>query len=164
MSIREALLPEFDHEMANTRKLLERVPAAAFDWCPHEKSYTLRDLTTHLSHLPDWATGTLANDELDMALTPRNEPVESVDQALEIFDRKVSEARAAIAAADDASMMREWSLLMGGQTIFSMPKVAVLRSFVMNHMIHHRGQMSVYLRLKDVPLPPLYGPTADEAN
>jgi uncharacterized damage-inducible protein DinB len=164
MSIRAALLPEFDLEMANTRRVLERVPAAQLDWRPHEKSYTLRDLATHLSHLPHWATATLELDALDLAATPPNAAVDSVEQALAIFDQKIVEARAAIEAADDARMMSRWSLLMGGQEIFSMPKAAVLRSFVLNHMIHHRGQMTVYLRLCEVPLPPLYGPSADEAN
>lgn len=162
MPISAALLPEFDQEMANTRRVLERVPEAEFDWKPHEKSYSLRDLTTHLANLPSWGAATLEQDSLDLAKTPHKEPVQSLAEALTLFDKEVAGSRAAIEAADDARMMQPWALLHDGQEIFSMPKVAVLRSFVMNHVIHHRGQMTVYLRLRDVPLPALYGPTADE--
>ena len=168
MAMSDTLLPEFDHEMANTRKTLERVPEEKFDWRPHEKSMTLGGLTTHLSNLPSWASHAINLDTLDIAPVGepqlRVEPVKSVAEALEAFDRNVAAARAAIAGASDEHLRQQWSLLHGGQTIFSLPRIAVLRGVVMNHMIHHRGQLSVYLRLNDAPVPALYGPSADEGG
>lgn len=166
MPISQALLPEFDHEMANTRKTLERVPGDKLEWRPHEKSFSFRDMTTHLANLPHWVVVTIKDDSLDMhppgGEPVKAKPVESVEEALATFDANVAEARAALAGADDETLMGNWSLLNGGETIFTMPRVATLRSFVFNHMIHHRGQLTIYLRLNDVPLPALYGPSADE--
>lgn len=167
MAIKESILPEFDHEMATTRKLLERVPDAKADWQPHPKSMTLGKLSIHLATLPLWATTTMKQTELDMN-PPGGEPMkmpafESTASALATFDERVREARAAIAAAEDKDFMVPWALKNEGNVIFSMPRVAVLRSFVTNHIIHHRGQLSVYLRLNDVPVPAIYGPSADEA-
>ena len=167
MPISAALLPEFDHEMANTRKTLERVPDTAFDWTPHEKSLSMRDLVSHLSNIPAWTAMTIEQDSIDMAPLdgsepPRTEPVASTAQAVETFDTNVAAARAILEGAGDEKLMETWSLLAGGETMFAMPKVAVLRSFIMNHMIHHRAQLTVYLRMNDVPLPALYGPSADE--
>jgi uncharacterized damage-inducible protein DinB len=165
MSIAETLLPEFDHEMANTRRMLEVVPAADAEWRPHPKSYSLGDLTAHIARLPLWGRMTLEQPELDLGL-PANAALArsrftTTPELLEQFDRNVREARAALAAASDADMGTAWALKNAGTTIFSMPRAAVLRGFVLSHMIHHRGQLSVYLRLRDVPLPALYGPTAD---
>jgi uncharacterized damage-inducible protein DinB len=165
MSIAETLLPEFDHEMANTRRMLEVVPAADADWRPHPKSYSLGDLAAHIARLPLWARFTLEQPELDLGL-PANAALArsrftSTPELLEQFDRNVRETRAALAAASDADMGTVWALKNAGTTIFSMPRAAVLRGFVLSHMIHHRGQLTVYLRLRDVPLPSLYGPTAD---
>ncbi len=165
MSIAETLLPEFDHEMANTRRMLEVVPADAAQWRPHPKSYTLGDLAAHIARLPVWCRYTVQQSELDLGL-PENAsiaraPFTTTPELVERFDRNVQEARAALAAASDADMGRVWSLKNAGTVIFAMPRAAVLRGFVLNHMIHHRGQLSVYLRLRDVPLPSLYGPTAD---
>jgi uncharacterized damage-inducible protein DinB len=165
MSIAETLLPEFDHEMANTRRMLEAVPAADADWRPHPKSYSLGDLAAHIARLPLWGRYTLEQPELDLG-APANAALArsrftTTPELLEQFDRNVREARAAVAAASDADMGESWALKNAGTTIFSMPRAAVLRGFVLSHMIHHRGQLSVYLRLRDVPLPALYGPTAD---
>jgi uncharacterized damage-inducible protein DinB len=165
MSIAESLLPEFDHEMASTRRMLEAVPAADADWRPHPKSYSLGDLASHLARLALWGRFTLEEPELDLG-APANAALArarftTTPDLLEQFDRNVREARAALAAVSDAAMGETWTLKNAGTVIFSMPRVAVLRGFVLNHMIHHRGQMSVYLRLRDVPLPSLYGPTAD---
>jgi uncharacterized damage-inducible protein DinB len=165
MSIAETLLPEFDHEMANTRRMLELVPAADADWRPHPKSYSLGDLAAHISRLPLWGRFTIEQPELDLG-APANAALArsrftTTPDLLEQFDRNVREARAALAAATDADMGTTWALKNGGTTIFSMPRTAVLRGFVLSHTIHHRGQLSVYLRLRDVPLPALYGPTAD---
>jgi uncharacterized damage-inducible protein DinB len=167
MPISAAMLPEFDHEMANTRRTLERVPDSAFDWTPHEKSLSMQALVSHLANLPSWTAMTIEKDSIDMAPPdgsepPRTEALTSTAQVVETFDRNVATARAAIAGASDEKFMETWSLLSGGEVMLAMPKVAVLRSFVMNHMIHHRAQLTVYLRMNDVPLPALYGPSADE--
>lgn len=166
MSIADSMLMEFDNEMANTRKVLERVPDDRFDWAPHEKSMKLGRLTSHLATLPTWAVETFSNDGFDLAPpgeTPQPAPTFNTRKdALDAFDKNVADARAAIAAATDERMMGSWSLLMGGQALFTLPRVAVLRSFVMNHNIHHRAQLGVYLRLNDIPVPQTFGPTADE--
>jgi uncharacterized damage-inducible protein DinB len=168
MGLSEALLPEFDIEMANTRKTLERVPEDRLDWKPHEKSTTMGGLATHLANLPSWAALTIDKDSFDMA-PPGAPPFRlpqagSVKEVLEQFDKNVASARAAIAGASDEQLFKTWSLLSGGNNIFTLPKVAVLRSFVMNHIIHHRAQLGVYLRLNDVPVPSIYGPSADETS
>ena len=162
MGLSQSLLPEFDHEMATTRKVLERIPADNLDWKPHEKSMAFVDMATHMSNLPSWTVMTIHEDSFDMAPeggeATHVEPVNSVDEALNVAD-----ARAAIEGAGDEQLLESWSLLSGGEVVFSMPRIAVLRSMIMNHMIHHRGQLGVYLRLNDIPVPAAYGPTADEA-
>jgi uncharacterized damage-inducible protein DinB len=168
MSISQSMLPEFDAEMANTRKLIERIPDEKLDWKAHEKSYSLRDIATHLSNLLTWTNTTIESDEFDMApadnkSAARVEPVASVAEALTRFDANVASARRVLEGASDETLMGSWTLLAGGEKQFTLPKVVVLRSFVMNHMIHHRGQLDVYLRLNDVPLPAIYGPSADES-
>jgi uncharacterized damage-inducible protein DinB len=167
MALSEALLPEFDHEMANTRKSLERAPEDKFGWKPHAKSPTLGWLATHLAMLPGWAVYTLEQDSLDLAPPGGPAPAPAAEaksraELLEMFDRNTSQARAAIAGASDQRLLEPWSLLKGGTVILTMPRTAVLRGFVMNHSIHHRAQLGVYLRLNDVPVPALYGPSADE--
>ena len=167
MTLSEMLLPEFDREMAATRKTIERVPDDRLDWQPHAKSMTMRGLVTHLSNMPTWAGHALNSDALDLApqgVPLRAAPAGSAREAVEQFDRNVAEARAAIAGADDAAFAGPWSLRQNGRTIFTMPKLDVLRTFVMNHIIHHRAQLGVYLRLNDVPVPSVYGPSADEAG
>ena len=166
MSISASLLPEFDHEMANTRKALERIPEDKFDWKPHEKSWAMGGLATHLANLPIWTVYTINRDSLDLAPPDggsfKVEEKRSRGEILEDFDKNVAAARAAIAGASDEEMLKPWTLLKAGVTLMTLPKVAMLRSFVMNHIIHHRGQFTVYLRLNDVPVPSIYGPSADE--
>jgi len=166
MSIAQSLLPEFDHEMSTTRTLLAAVPESRADWQPHAKSMSLGRLAMHLSNLANWGVITLKQEEFDLSPpggAPPQAGFESVAAMLERFDGFVKSSRAALAGASDVELMVPWSLKRAGQTIFSMPRAAVFRSLVMNHMIHHRGQLSVYLRLLDVPVPPSYGPTADSA-
>lgn len=166
MTIAEMLLPEFDHEVAATRKTLERVPEGRLEWRPHEKSTTMGGLATHLSNLLTWAVHTVEKDSIDIAPggTPlRAEPVGSAAEAVEIFDRNAAAARAAIAGATDERLAGTWTLFANGQQIFAQPRAGVLRGMVLNHMIHHRAQLGVYLRLNDVPVPAVYGPSADES-
>ena len=166
MAIHDALLPEFDQEMASTRKTLERVPEDRFEWSPHEKSGTLGWLAAHLANVPTWATISITQDTLDLA--PDGKPPDpppapkTVAEVLARFDKNAADARAAIAGASDEELMKPWSLLQNGKPMMTLPKAAVLRSFVMNHIIHHRAQLGVYLRLNDIPVPSIYGPSADE--
>jgi uncharacterized damage-inducible protein DinB len=167
MSFKNAYIAEFDQEMKSTRTLLERVPADRLDWRPHEKSYTLGELATHIGNLLTWADATVKQDEFDVAPEgqerPRGGAAASVEDVLAGFDRNATAAREAIGAVDDEHLQGPWSLLNGGKTLFTMPRSVVLRSFVLNHLIHHRAQLTVYLRLCDVPLPVIYGPSADES-
>ncbi|MGE0354981.1 MAG: DinB family protein [Gemmatimonadales bacterium] len=168
MTIAASLLPEFDHEMASSRRVLERVPEAQAGWKPHNKSYSLGDLAAHVAQLPLWISVMLGQPELDLASPEAQDGMErrftTTADLLARFDRTIAEARTALARASDADMMAPWTLRNGRAPIFTLPRVGVLRSFVMNHLIHHRGQLTVYLRLRDVPLPGMYGPTADEAG
>ncbi len=165
MSIAQSLLPEFDHEFATLRKTLERVPDGKGDYTPHTKSMTMARLSGHLAELGGWVNATLEADELDFSKVPYApfHPASTAD-LLAKFDEIVGLARPVLAAATDAEMMKPWTLRTGDAVYFTMPKVAVLRTFVMNHMIHHRAQLGVYLRLLDVPVPGTYGPSADEPN
>ena len=163
MALVDALLPEFDHEMSTTRTVLERVPEAKFDWKPHDRSFSIGALAAHVATLPTWATETITRSEIDVS--PNQQPpaaFPSHGDLLATFDRNVAAARAALAGRTDAELMAMWSLTRNGRTLFSMPKAIVLRSFVLNHLVHHRGQLTVYLRLLDVPVPSIYGPSADE--
>jgi len=164
MPLNAALLPEFDHETASTRRVLERVPDGRFDYRPHPKSMSLGDLANHLANLLTWTTETLEKDGYDIdPAAPPDRPVAATREGLlEIFDRARDAARASLAAASDDTMMQPWSLTSGGRNVLTMPRAAVLRSFVMNHMIHHRAQLGVYLRMNDVPVPAIYGNSADE--
>ncbi len=166
MKIAETLLPEFDQEMANTRKTLERVPAAKFSWKPHPKSFEMGALAAHIANMAEWAKLTLNSDSFDYA-PPGAEPYKtpqfkSTEELVAAFDKAVADARATLAATDDGAMMAPWSLMAGGNVVMTLPRVAVIRTFVMNHIIHHRAQLGVYLRLNDIAVPALYGPTADE--
>lgn len=162
MPIVEGLLPEFDHEMATTRRVLERVPEAKLSWKPHDKSMSFAELATHLSQIPFWCTATLRAASLDLATLDRPAPVASRAALLQGYDERVTQARAMLAQATDSELLSPWTLKQNEEVFFTMPKISVLRSFVMNHSIHHRAQLSVYLRLNDIPVPPIYGPTADE--
>jgi uncharacterized damage-inducible protein DinB len=161
----QALLGEFDHEMANTRKTLERVPDDKWDWKPHAKSGTTGWLTNHLVLFPGWLASMFKSKSFDVS--PGGKPAEmpkanNRQEALELFDRDVAKAREALANATDEELMETWSLLGNGQVIFSMPRIAIYRSMIMNHMIHHRAQLGVYFRLNDVAVPGIYGPSGDE--
>ena len=168
MGINQALLGEFEHEMIGTRKTLERVPDDKFDWAPHQKSMKLGRLAKHLAELPGWTKETMTRDELDIA--PGGQPVQSTpaknrQEVLELFDKNVAAAREVLGkATDDAAFFKPWSLLNNGNKIFTLPKIAVMRGFVMNHIVHHRAQLGVYLRLNDIAVPSIYGPSADEGS
>jgi uncharacterized damage-inducible protein DinB len=164
MAIAESILPEFDHETATTRTLLERVPSDKAEWKPHAKSMSLGQLAMHIANLPQWSAIALERTYFDTNPTgspPMWPPTDSAQGVLETYDRNVAAARALLARMTDGEFMVQWTLKNAGRTMFSMPRVAVFRSFVLNHAVHHRGQLSVYLRLLDVPLPNIYGPTAD---
>jgi uncharacterized damage-inducible protein DinB len=162
MAIKDALLAEYDHEMGTTRKLLERVPEEKLAWRPHQKSMSLGGLATHLGNIPNWGATILTDSGFDMAAAPPNATERtSRREILALFDETTKKTRA-LMEKTDGEYMAMWTLKRGGQEIFSMPRAAAFKSFVVNHLIHHRGQLSVYLRLNDVPVPPIYGPTADE--
>jgi uncharacterized damage-inducible protein DinB len=164
MKISDALLPEFDHEMANTRKVLERIPEDKFGWKPHAKSFVMGKLAAHVATLPSWVNLALTRDSFDLA-EPFTMPEPSTQkELLAVFDTCVANARAAIANEAEEIFFKPWSLTRGETVFFTIPKIAVLRGFVMNHSIHHRAQLSVYLRLNDLPVPGLYGPSADEGS
>ena len=165
MAIKEALLPEYDHEMATTRKLLERVPLNQAQWKPHAKSMSMGDLAVHLVEIPGWV-GSIVNAQFyDMAAAAEHVSPKFASNAelLAAFDENVATARVAIDSKSDAEMMESWSLKKGNAVLMNMPKVAVLRGFLLSHLIHHRGQLSVYIRMHDVPVPSIYGPSADES-
>lgn len=157
-------IPEFEHEAALTRKTLERVPLEQGDWKPHEKSFTLRQLASHLATIPSWTAVTLQQDELDMDPDDQAPQFDTREAMLDAFDRSVEEARQVLADTSGEQLMGTWTLKSGGATVLSMPRVAVLRGFVLNHAVHHRAQLGVYLRLLGVPVPSIYGPSADEAD
>ena len=165
MTLAQSMLPEFDQEMGTTRKLLEAAGSADPKWKPHPKSWALGDLCVHISNLIGWTASTLSATELDLA--PPGGPTWKAPEyttpaaLLETFDASATAARAAIAAASNADLPVPWSLKKAGEKVFTMPRIHCLRFFVMNHVIHHRGQLTVYLRLCGVPLPKTYGPTAD---
>jgi len=163
MSISASLLPEFDHEMATARKVLERVPDDKFDWAPHATSMKLGHLAGHIAEMPAWAAVGITQDSLDLA-GYKPAATTTTAQVLEAFDKNIASARAAIAGASDETFFKTWSLQRDGQTLMSMPKMVVVRSFMLNHVIHHRGQLSVYLRILGVKIPSIYGPSGDEGS
>ncbi len=164
MAFKEALLAEFDHEIGSTRRLLERVPDAQLGWKPHDKSYSLGDLSGHIANLSTWMDRILDSTGLDLASVADARPSSpgSRDQVLQRLEANAKSARAKLVEQTDASLLVPWTLKNSGREVFTMPRASVLRSFVFNHLVHHRGQLTVYLRLQNVPLPSLYGPTADE--
>src|SRR5947209_1999325 len=168
MRIGESMLGEFDSEMQNTRKALERVQDDKWNWKPHEKSGTLGWLAAHVGTVPEWITMTINTDELDYAPVggPAFEPpkITNRKELLAAFDKGSTEARAALSKVSDADMAKGWKLLAGGQEILTMPRVACIRGMCLNHLIHHRAQLTVYFRLIGVPVPGLYGPSADEGQ
>ncbi|QDS93987.1 DinB superfamily protein [Roseimaritima multifibrata] len=166
MTIGTDLLPEFDNEMAGTRKALERIPDDKLHWKIHEKSNTIGWVAAHIVNLPTWASMTIENDFFDMN-PPGGEPFktpsfDSVAEILAAFDRNVSESRSLLESVSDEELHKPWSLKNAGETLFTMPKLAVIRTWVLNHIIHHRAHLCVYLRMNDIPVPGLYGPSGDE--
>jgi uncharacterized damage-inducible protein DinB len=162
MAIKDALLADYDHEMGTTRKLLERLPDDKLAWKPHARSMSLGGLATHLSQIPHWG-GTILNEPFfDLAGAPPNQAEKtSRAEILAAFDETRTRTRGWMDKTD-AEYSSPWTLMRDGQQVFSVPRVSAFRSFVLHHLIHHRGQLSVYLRLNDVPVPAIYGPSADE--
>ncbi len=160
MRIAETLLPEFDQEMAATRRVIERVPDNDPGWKPHPKSFSIAHLAQLLAAMPGWLGQTLTGTELDLGSGPGYSD-QTTEALLATFDENVAQAREAIVAAEDSDYGVPWSLKMNGNVLFTLPRGAVIRQHI-SHLSHHRGQMTVYLRLRDVPVPSVYGPTADE--
>lgn len=163
--IAQSMLPEFDHEFATLRTFLERVPEDKLDYKPHEKSMSMGQLAGHLAEIPGWVDATLLQDELDFgAMEYEPYHMTSREAVLAKFDADLKQARATLEGTSDETMMGTWTMRTGDDVHMAMPKVAVLRSFVLNHMIHHRAQLGVFFRLNDVPVPQSYGPTADDTG
>jgi uncharacterized damage-inducible protein DinB len=164
MPLIDALLPEFDREMGLTRRALERLPDGQFDFKPHPTSVSLGQLAEHLTDMPQWTTTTMAQSALDIT-RPRPAgyvPPSTRAEVLAQFDRHLKEARGNLAGKTDGEFAALWTLKAGGKEVFAMPKIGVMRNFVLNHMIHHRGQLTVYLRMLGIPVPSIYGPSGDE--
>ena len=166
MSISDGLLPHYDQEIGRTRRLLESVPEDKFAWSPHDKSMSLGELASHLAAVLAWAPTIIEQDEFDVA-PPGSEgsysptTYETLTDILNAFDKNAGNAREMLAAKSDEEYMAPWSLKKGGEVLFTAPRVGVVQDMLIHHLIHHRGQMSVYLRMCDVPVPQTYGPTAD---
>jgi uncharacterized damage-inducible protein DinB len=162
MTMKDVLMVEYDHEVGTTRRLLERVPEEQLSWKPHDKSMTLGALATHLSHIANWAGALLNDTSFDLAAAPpRLEAKSTRADILEAFETSTRQARGWMNKSD-AEYEAPWTLKRDGHVVFSMPRIVAFRSFVLSHMVHHRGQLSVYLRLNNVPVPAIYGASADE--
>src|SRR5262245_44393609 len=166
MSYAGMILPEFDQEMASKRKILERIPEDKLEWRAHPKSNTIGWNANHLADIPIWAKIALTTSTFDIAPVdgPRypSPNLKTRKEILVLFDRNVAAARQEIAQVKDEDVGKSWSLLVAGKPAFTMPRAAVVRSFVLSHIIHHRAHLSVYLRLNDIPVPGMYGPSGDE--
>ncbi|MBU0518058.1 DinB family protein [bacterium] len=166
MQLNQQILPEFEQEMAHTRKSVERIPQDKWAWKAHDKSWSIGELTTHLVNIPNWALITMNTESFDVAPPgaepPSPTPTNSAQEALTLLDKGVADLTQALAQASDDDLMKPWTMLKGGEVLFAMPRLVVLRSFIFNHIIHHRAQLGVYLRLCGVAVPDIYGPTADE--
>jgi len=164
-NIATALIAEMEHEAAVTRTLLERVPADKFDWKPHDRSMPFGRLASHIAEMFAWTPSTLEHSELDFSKMDYK-PFEpsSTEELVEFLDKNVAEAIVALKSSPDERFIENWTMRNAETVFFTMPKIAVMRSFVMNHIVHHRGQLSVYLRLNDIAVPPIYGPSADEGT
>jgi uncharacterized damage-inducible protein DinB len=166
MTIAELLLPEVDQELATTRRVLERVPDDKLGWKPHDKSWSTGQLASHVANLIKWADVTMNATELDLAtVSPEqmNQTAASRGQLLEWFDANATDLRRSLGKSD-ADYFVPWTLKQGDQVFFTMPRYTCMRSFVLNHLVHHRAQLAVYLRLNNIPVPAMYGPSADEGN
>jgi uncharacterized damage-inducible protein DinB len=164
MTIAELLLPEVEQEMATTRRVLERVPDDKLAWKPHDRSWSMGDLASHLVNSIKWADMTMNQAEFDLgsvALEQLNQAAKSRAELLAWFDANAAAARQALGRSD-ADYAVPWTLKQGAQEFFTMPRYTCIRSFLLNHLVHHRAQLGVYLRLNDIPVPAIYGPSADE--
>jgi uncharacterized damage-inducible protein DinB len=162
MPFSQTLLPEFEEEMKNTRRLLECIPDSKLDSQPHPKSMTLAQLATHVAQVPGWTKLLLDEEVLNLSRDMKPQVLASRAELLATFDQGVTEARQRISAASDDYWQTVWTFKIGGETVLSMPRASVMRSMIMNHLIHHRAQLGVFLRLHDVAIPGMYGPSADE--
>jgi uncharacterized damage-inducible protein DinB len=168
MTMSAALLPEFDQEMKSTRRVLERLPEDRMDWRPHPKSRQLGPLASHIADIPRRAVDVVEKASQEVSAPPpgaapsRSATPASRQEILDRFDANVANARAALAGAADAHLVQPWSLIAGGRALFSLPRIGAVRTLVLSHIIHHRAQLGVYLRIIDVPVPAIYGPSADE--
>ncbi len=163
MTLAAQLLPEFDQEMSNTRRALERVPWERSDFRPHERSFTLGSLANHIAELPGWLVTIHETEELDVSGYSAPAAPDSTEALLHRFDERVARAREVLGNASDERLLAPWSFRSGQHLLFTLPRVVVLRFLVFSHLIHHRGQLTVYFRLLGVPVPALYGPSGDEA-
>jgi uncharacterized damage-inducible protein DinB len=161
MPINELLIREFDREMSSTQKTLERVPADKWDWKPQEKSGSLGWMASHIATLPGFTTAIIKTPELDV-VNAKIPKVEKPTDLLATFAKSSQEARAALAGVTDEELQQVWTLKRNGAVMFAMPRYDVLRGMCFNHIVHHRGQLTMYLRQLNVPVPGLYGPSADE--
>jgi uncharacterized damage-inducible protein DinB len=164
MQVSQALLPEIDHEKEATRKHLERMPEGKLNWKPHQKSMTMGQLAMHIAGIPGWADVSINKEEMSMTGPFKYEAVKSAKEALEIFDKNFAGMRKIIAETDDETFMKPWTMIHDGKKVMTMPRVAVVRGFMLSHLYHHRAQLGVYLRLNDIPVPSTYGPSADEGS
>jgi uncharacterized damage-inducible protein DinB len=163
MKLTELFLGELEREAAATRRTLERVPEGRYDWKPHEKSMTLGRLAELVARLPSWPVFMIKQDELELT-TQQSQPLRTSRELVQALDEGVAEAREALANTTDEHLMKPWRLLFGGQVVSEEPRHLMLRGGVFNHLAHHRGQLTVYLRLNDVPVPAIYGPSADDGS
>jgi len=163
MNLIDPVLAELAHEAATTRRLLDRVPERHLAWKPHEKSMTLGRLATHIAEIPGWVGSIVDKDEFDVGTGGYVPPtIDRVPEIVAMFDRNVAAATETLKRQSNDRLLATWQLKKKGQLVVEMPRMGMIRSLLMNHLIHHRGQLSVYLRLQNVPLPSIYGPTADE--
>ena len=162
MAITDGLLNELKNEAETTRKMLERVPTESFDWKPHEKSMTMGHLATHVANMFNWFPTTLETDELDFAQGFEEPKPANTEELVALLDKNVAAANESLRKIDEADFMKQWTLRNGEEIFLQMPKIGVVRAMILNHIVHHRGQLSVYLRMNDIPVPGMYGPSADE--
>lgn len=161
--IREAIIREIEHEGSQTKRMLERIPIFNFDWKPHEKSKAIGQLAIHVAQIPAWTSRILSSKDFDMLTFKRDVPgIQSADDLVKISETAIKNAITDLQKATDDDIMAIWSFKRGDQVIFSLPRAAAIRNMSMNHLIHHRGQLSVYLRLLNIPVPGMYGASADE--
>ena len=162
MPLIDMLLPQFDRELETTRRLIEVVPGADLAWGPGGGARTFAELTGHLAEIPAWTRGIMTEEGRDLADVPVEGPVGSVTEALGRFDAGAAAGRRALAGRPDDELVADWTLRRDGGVVFSLPRIAMVQALVLNHLVHHRGQLSVYLRMRGCRIPPIYGPTADD--